>query len=224
MSLYIKLCGFRTLESLDAAIEAGADGIGLVLADSPRQVSGALAKQLFEHIPAHIERIAVLRRPDAKSLRELRALPWDAIQLDYACNAELPPGIGAKACFLLPSFSDQPDLLNSLKSSCLKPNSTPTSNPSLRGCFVVDGPSGGGMGLEPDPERARSAALLGSMVLSGGLDANNVARALQGIRPYAVDASSGLESGRGIKDPKRIRAFVQAARSAVSPQPSAIQK
>jgi phosphoribosylanthranilate isomerase len=79
--------------------------------------------------------------------------------------------------------------------------------------IVLDGPSGQGMGVRVDVERARLAAQRCNLVLAGGLDPDNVFEAVRSIRPAGVDVSGGVESAPGVKDVDRIRAFVAAARA-----------
>ena len=79
--------------------------------------------------------------------------------------------------------------------------------------FLFEGPHSG-MGHQVDLNLAARTALLGEMILAGGLRPDNVGRAIVTVRPFGVDVSSGVESTPGVKDPTRIREFVAAVRSA----------
>ena len=79
--------------------------------------------------------------------------------------------------------------------------------------FVYEGRHSG-VGRAVDWDLAAAVAEMGQMTLAGGLDPDNVAEAIKIVRPFGVDVSSGVESSPGVKDPARIRAFVQAVREA----------
>jgi phosphoribosylanthranilate isomerase len=81
--------------------------------------------------------------------------------------------------------------------------------------LLFEGPISGA-GRVSDWERARELARRTELVLAGGLDAANVASAIESVRPFGVDVSSGVESAPGIKDLEKIERFVRAARTAVS--------
>jgi hypothetical protein len=85
----------------------------------------------------------------------------------------------------------------------------------LPATFVYEGRQSG-KGVTVDWSRAAAIAGRGRMMLAGGLDVDNVARAIAEVRPWGVDVSSGVESAPGIKDPERISAFISAARAAAS--------
>jgi phosphoribosylanthranilate isomerase len=80
--------------------------------------------------------------------------------------------------------------------------------------FVLEAAGRGGRGIAPDAERAAALARRFRIVLAGGLTPENVATAIHRVRPFAVDVSSGVESSLGVKDPERIRRFVDAVRGA----------
>lgn len=188
----IKICGIRDRAGLEAAIEAGADAVGLVLAESPRQVSPAWAADLLRHLPPMVQGIVVMREPDQAQLEVLfeRARPAylqaDAPSLD---GFKLPTG-----CRRLPVYR----------------NSEPAMYPDV---LVFEG-TRSGAGEEADWGLAHAVATRTRVILAGGLHAGNVGEAIAQVRPYAVDVSSGVESAPGIKDRARIMEFVAAVRAA----------
>ena len=192
--MWVKICGLRTVVEVEAAVQAGADAIGLVFARSPRQVSVAEARVLRDAIPKGVEAVAVYRTPGPE-LHEVLALGFDRIQTDATWTAS-----SLAAARWLPALSDGSDVLTRARSL-------------PKGLILVDGPLGGGRGVQADADRVADVARMRPMVLAGGLSPDNVARAIAGVRPYGVDVSSGVESAPGIKDPMRVRAFVAAARS-----------
>ena len=223
MKLYVKICGLCTARDIEAALEAGADGIGLVLSPSPRQVRGRRLRELFEQLPESVERIAVLARPTRDLMKDLLAYAFDGIQFEAPHRAELEQRLSSRQGFLLPSFRDANGLLQRLRDplQALGQEAAASSpgtggRPSLEGAFVLDGPGGGGQGVAAATPRAAKAAQLGPMLLAGGLCADSVGPAIERVRPFGVDVSSGVEASRGVKDPARIHAFVQAARQAAA--------
>ncbi|HEX2404465.1 MAG TPA: phosphoribosylanthranilate isomerase, partial [Acidimicrobiia bacterium] len=82
-----------------------------------------------------------------------------------------------------------------------------------REMVVVDRAARGGTGLTPSWERLAGLSGPGRLIIAGGLDPENVGDAVALVQPFGVDVSSGIEKAPGIKDPKRMHAFVEAARS-----------
>ncbi len=213
--MLVKICGLNTEEAVDAAIEAGADALGFVLAPSPRQISLARAQELLARVPQGIARVAVFGRVRAAEVAPALAFEFHFVQAEVEGSSlpTLPERVG-----FLPVFCDGPYLEERL-ARYLERAGTPSSEAnvpsrSLRDAFVVDGPRGGGRGIPAALERAARAARLGPLVLAGGLTPENVAARVHAVRPHAVDTSSGVESAPGVKDPARIQAFVRAARTA----------
>jgi len=207
MRVTVKICGLCDAAAVDAAVEAGADAVGFVLAEhSPRALTLAAAARLAARVPSGVRRIAVLGRdPDAALLAQLRALPFDAVQL-YE-----PSALGAAQLApleLLPAVADGPGLLRRALAA--------QGRSGRATAIVVDGPGGGGRGRAGDHRRIAAVAWRVPIVLAGGLDPDNVGAAVAHVRPVGVDVSSGVERRPGVKDGARIRAFVAAARAAAS--------
>jgi phosphoribosylanthranilate isomerase len=193
--LWIKICGLKSPEAIEAAAAAGADAVGFVFhADSPRNLSVEEARELQRAVPAGVERVAVFLHP-AQWLVDaiIEAIRPDRIQADAVdlTTLRLPPGQA---------------VLPVLRSGTALPAPLP---PRL----LVEGVRSGA-GEKADWARAALLARRTQLVLAGGLDAGNVAKAVRTVRPFGVDVSSGVESVRGVKDPARIREFIGAARAA----------
>jgi phosphoribosylanthranilate isomerase len=212
MSVRVKICGLTDEAALEAAVAAGVDALGFVLAPSPRQLSLSRARALLRLVPdrieqGRIERVAVFARATRAELERALALGFDALQAEHGSDwPPLPAGV-----FALPVLRDGPDLL--ARAAELPPGPA-HAFPSLRGALVVDGPRGGGQGVRADVGRARALAAGRPVVLAGGLDPSNVAAHIRAVRPWAVDTSSGVERVRGRKDPTLVHAFVRAVRAA----------
>ena len=192
--MWVKICGLTTVTAVEQAVDAGADAIGLVIARSPRQVSLEQAALLRSAIPAGVDAVAVFRTPGPE-LEAVLGLKFDWIQTD--ATWEPTDLVGSR---WLPALKDGPDLAG--RAAALP-----------AGWRLVDGPSGGGLGIRADVQRVAAAAAEHPVVLAGGLNPDNVSSAIARVRPVGVDVSSGVESAPGIKDPMRVRAFVAAARS-----------
>jgi phosphoribosylanthranilate isomerase len=195
--VFVKICGLSTEDSLRAAIEAGADAVGFVFADSPRRVTPKRAMALSATVPAGILRAAVMRHPAAEELEAVMELvrpDWLQTDAEDLAGLRLPAGVEA-----LPVYRDLPDL---------------DSAGMAREDRALFEAAVSGAGVAPDWSRARECAALTRLVLAGGLDPDNVGRAIDIVRPWGVDVSSGVETRPGVKDPAKIAAFITAVRRA----------
>ena len=200
----IKICGLTRIEDLQAAIDAGADAIGLVFyPPSPRYVDLQTAATLASAVPPFVTIVGLFVNAEPQVVREtLAAIPIHLLQFhgdedeSYCRQFDRPY---MKAARVKPGV----DLVQYAATF-------PSAQAILLDAFV-DGYGGGGKvfdwSLVP-------AALGKPVVLSGGLDAGNVGDAVRRVRPAAVDVSSGVEAAKGIKDAEKIKAFVAAVRAA----------
>jgi phosphoribosylanthranilate isomerase len=204
VSVRVKICGLRDEAGLEAAVAAGADALGFVLAPSPRRVTPGELRALLRLVPRGIERIAVFARATRAELEAALELEVDGLQAEI--DSEWP-ALGER--FALPVLRDGPELeARASRAPRIEPRTG-----SLRGALVLDGPLGGGRGVPVDLARAARLAALRPLVLAGGLTPAGVAARILAVRPYAVDVSSGVERLRAHKDPARILAFVRAVRA-----------
>lgn len=195
----IKICGITRVADALAVERGGADALGLVFYDqSPRHVSIAQAAQLIVALPPFISTVGLFVDADAAFVREvLDAVPLDLLQFhgdespEYCAQFNRPylKAVRVKAGV---------DLLQ-----CAAHFST--ARALLLDAHVEGVP--GGTGKTFDWTLIPPALPL-PVILSGGLDVGNVAEAIKQVRPYAVDVSSGVESGKGIKDAAKIAAFI----------------
>ncbi|MCL7960984.1 MAG: phosphoribosylanthranilate isomerase, partial [marine benthic group bacterium] len=184
--------------------EAGADAAGFVFAESPRRVSPEQATELAALLPPDVDRVAVFHHPSADDVAAvLSAFPADIVQCEP--TDELRRAAAAAGARLLPVLHDGPEL-DALAGESPKTADGPAA--------ILEAAGKGGRGHRPDWERAARLARRLPLVLAGGLGPGNVADAIHVVCPFGVDVSSGVEETRGHKDPVRIAAFVQAARTA----------
>ena len=213
MSLIVKICGLSTPETIDAALDAGADMIGLVFfPPSPRFVVPAAAAPLAERARGRAAVTVLTVDMDEAGLAEIvAAVRPDWLQLH---GGEPPDQVAAlKRRFGLPAMKaigirEPADLAQAdtyrgfadrllLDAKPPKGATRPGGNAVAFDWTILEG-------FDPGMP----------WMLSGGLDPDNVAEAVRIARPPGLDVSSGVESAPGIKDPARIAAFVAAARAA----------
>ncbi|MFQ5635239.1 MAG: phosphoribosylanthranilate isomerase [Gammaproteobacteria bacterium] len=195
MATFVKICGLSTPADVTAAVDAGADAVGFVFAESPRRVSAARAAELTRSVPASVVRVAVMRHPTQEEWDEVAAgFEPDWLQTDAGDFS----GLQIDACVRrLPVYRDVPGL---------------DSGEIGREQCVLFEANDSGVGDRVDWDKAARLAASTRLLLAGGLDPLNVAAAIKKVRPWGVDVSSGVERSHGEKDPDRIAAFVDAVR------------
>lgn len=200
----IKICGLTREEDVDAAVAAGADAIGFVFyPPSPRYVTPARAAELVRRIPPFVDVLGLFVNEVPETVRAVcEQVPINLLQFhgdeDPAyCRRFARPYL--RAARVRPGL----DLVEFA-------SSFPESRGLLLDAFV-EGYGGGGHVFD---WTLIPPGLPGFLVLSGGLTAANVGDAVRRVRPAAVDVSSGVEMGKGIKDHAKIAAFVAAVRAA----------
>ena len=202
----IKVCGLTREADVDAAVEAGANAIGFVLYDkSPRHVSAERAGVLARRLPPFVTPVVLLVNADADlRQRALDAVPNALLQFHgdetaAECVAASRPFL--RAARMAPGL-DLADFARQFAGA-----------QALLVDAHVAGYGGGGQvfdwSLLPQP-----GELPLPLVLSGGLHAGNVGEGIRRVRPWAVDVSSGVEIGKGLKDVALMRQFCQAVRLA----------
>jgi phosphoribosylanthranilate isomerase len=220
MSLIVKICGLSTPETLDVALDAGADMVGFVFfPPSPRNVSFETARALGERVRGRAQKVALTVDADDALLEAVvHALQPDVLQLH---GRELPARVWAlKRHFGLP-------VMKAIALEAKSDLSAVETYATLADRLLFD--------ARPPREATRPGGLGKSFewhllediepgvpfMLSGGLHADNVGEALRITRAPGVDVSSGVERAPGVKDADKIRAFVRAARQAVAETPAA---
>ena len=204
MKTRIKICGLTREEDVDAAVAAGADAIGFVFhPPSPRFVTPQRAAELARRIPPFVAVVGLF----------VNATPETVLA---ACHA-LPIGIlqfhGDEEAAYCRQFA-RPYLRAARVRPGLDLLEFAGAFPDARGLLLDAFVAGYGGGGEVFDWTLIPPDLPGFLVLSGGLTASNVGSAIARVRPVAVDVSSGVETGKGIKDHSKIAAFVAAVRTA----------
>jgi phosphoribosylanthranilate isomerase len=213
MSLLVKICGLSTAETLDVALEAGADAVGFVFfAPSPRHLGYETARTLAARVKGRAEKVALtVDADDATFAAIVEALRPDLLQLH---GKEPPARVAAiKQRFRLPVMKAIPvetraDLV------AIETYAGVADRLLFDALAPREATRPGGLGKPFDWRLLENLDPGVPFMLSGGLDAGNVAEALRVTRARGVDVSSGVERAPGEKDPDKIRAFVRAARAA----------
>ena len=196
MSGWIKICGLTTAEGVSAAMDAGVDAIGFVFAPSVRRVTAERAAELARPARQRLTCIAVTQKPDQFAVDEIvRSFHPDLLQTDLEDFTRL----------------HLPQRLARLP--VVRATDAPLAEYPAR--LLFEG-ARSGSGEVGDWEQAAALARRSRLILAGGLHAGNVAAAIRTVRPFGVDASSGVEARAGVKSTTKIREFVQAARAAFS--------
>jgi phosphoribosylanthranilate isomerase len=183
----VKVCGITRRQDAEAAVAAGASAIGFVFVPtSPRYVSPETAAELGRGLDVWKVGVFVDESP-ASVEAVMRAAHLDIAQV----YGELP---------------DVPRIWHALRVGQTSRSARDLQIPPNVEAVLLDGPANG---VTFDWEQARG--LSEKIILAGGLNASNVAEAIRIAKPWGVDASSGLESAPGIKDPEKVRQFVKAA-------------
>lgn len=203
--MIVKICGIRDVDVAEAAVEAGADWIGLVRErSSPRWVDDRTAAAIAAAVGSRADLVGVFVEPDLTTcVADVDRFGLRAIQIHGRISDLI--------------IADAPALV-------LRAVNPRRPTDAFRIDWPVDQlvlldaprePSGpfGGTGRTVDLDVAAAVASHRPIILAGGLTPDNVARAIRLVRPRGVDASSGLEHTPGVKDPSRVRAFVAAVRA-----------
>ncbi len=201
----VKICGITRPEDGVAAAGAGADAIGLMFfAGSPRRVSMDQARRIADALPPFVTIVGVFVDPDPSEVRAaMAAVPLQLLQFH---GDESPAFCEGFALPYMKAVRVRPGLdLVQYASRFSKAKAL------LLDAFVQG--AHGGTGQSFDWSLVPPGLDL-PLVLSGGLNPENVADAIRQIRPWAVDVSSGVEAAQGIKDPEKMVAFMQGVRSA----------
>jgi phosphoribosylanthranilate isomerase len=220
MSLWIKICGNTSLEDALLAVDAGADAVGFVFAPSPRQVTAMQAAAIARKLPPSIEKIGVfVDAPLDQIYLVVRECGLTGVQLHFDAPPELPEKLrahlGPQVRILRVVHFDAGEAAGAAEQIALH-----LRNPHVDAVLVDSRTAAavGGTGSAFDWASARSTVFLDAkerkLIAAGGLNPANVAEAIATLRPWGVDAVSGIESAPGRKDPTKVREFVTNARAA----------
>ncbi len=193
----VKICGLSTKEAVETAVSAGADYIGFVFAPSKRQVTVEQAIELAKFIPANVKKVGVFVSPNRTELLEaIEKVGLDLVQVHGQVVDKLFEN--------LPCGSIQVVQVD-------EGGHVPNSQADY---LLFDAPVAGS-GQTFDWGKLDTTGLAQPFFIAGGLNEDNVARAIQHFSPFAVDVSSGVETD-GQKDHEKIRRFIERVKNGIS--------
>lgn len=213
MATLVKICGLRTPETLDAALDAGADFTGFVFfAPSPRHIDYEQARALGARVAGRARKVALTVDADDTTFEAIvAALRPDMLQLH---GKESPERLTAlRTRFGLPLMKALP-VETAADLAAVRTYAGVADWLLFDARAPKDATRPGGLGRPFDWTLLKALDPGLPFMLSGGLEPGNVGQALEITQAPAVDVSSGVESVPGVKDPSRIRAFVRAVREA----------
>lgn len=202
----VKLCGITRAEDAALAVAAGADALGVVLAESPRRVSLEQAERALADVPPFVARVGVFVDADSAFVAEaVERLGLHAVQYH---GDEQP-----EACASAPA-----PVIKALRVGRAEDLAAAEAYRGAVAALLLDGRvegAYGGTGVAFDWRSVAPAVPSWvPVVVAGGLRADNVADAISVLAPYAVDVSSGVEREPGAKDPGAVKRFIAAVRAA----------
>jgi phosphoribosylanthranilate isomerase len=212
MSLIVKICGLSTRETLDVALDAGADMVGFVFfPPSPRHLALDVGRDLGQAVKGRAAKVALtVDADDATLAGVVEALQPDLLQLH---GRETPARLtDIKQKFGLPVMKALP-VETSADLAVLSGYRDVADRILFDARAPKDATRPGGLGAVFDWHLLENLDLALPFMVSGGLHAGNLAEAVRVTRAGGVDVSSGVERAAGIKDPEMIRAFIRAARA-----------
>ncbi|MDB5530908.1 MAG: phosphoribosylanthranilate isomerase [Devosia sp.] len=210
--LIVKICGIKTPDMLEVAIEAGADMVGFMhFVRSPRHVTIEEVASLISEARGRVQTCVVLVNPDNSCVAEIAALGPDWIQLHGPETPHRVEAIRAEAGV---------EIMKALPIGGADDVAHVAAFAQIADRILLDAkpPKGadrpGGLGESFDWSLLKALDPALDFMLSGGLTPENVAEAIRTVRPFGVDVSSGVETAPGVKDKRLIEAFIRNARAA----------
>ena len=209
----VKICGITNIEDARAAVDLGADALGFIFVpDTPRYVKPHIAARIISDLPPFITKVGVFADASAEAISEVFEL----------CGLNVLQLHGSET----PDYCGEIGISKIIKAFRMKDEQSLSAIPKYKvSAYLLDTyvkGKKGGTGEIFNWGLAKKAKAYGRIIVAGGLNPENVAWAIQHVRPYGVDVSSGVESRPGKKDHSKIRAFIENVRGCDqnSPNPS----
>lgn len=223
--MWIKICGNTSLADVQASIDAGADAVGYVFAESPRRVTARQVAAIAPGLPHDLTQMGVFASGDIEEIAaSARAAGVNGIQLHTSLDLRRLDALRSAfdpSFFLVQTLHWDLNGDPSEAAARLREELRTLAHHGVADAVLIDTKNttaSGGTGQRFDWEHARNA-LSGAagklrIIVAGGLSPANVSQAIRTLRPWGVDVSSGVEASPGKKDPLRVKEFIRAARLA----------
>ncbi|MEL7209049.1 MAG: phosphoribosylanthranilate isomerase [Actinomycetota bacterium] len=202
--MFVKICGITTEEDALLAVAMGADSVGFIFAPSTRQVAPARVQTIVPRLPPETTTIGVFRDADREQVvQTVDQCGLRGAQLHGHESVEDSMWVAERVGVMIKAFVAGESELDRVAEYGAH-------------AILVEGPTPGS-GQVFDWSLMDRVPLGQRVILSGGLDPDNVARGIEQVGPWGVDVATGVESTTGHKDARKVRAFVANARAAVGP-------
>ena len=199
--MFVKICGQTSEEDALLSVALGADALGFIFAPSPRQVAPGLVHDIVRRLPPEILTFGVFRNE----------LPQRVAKIVHECGLRGAQLHGRET-------PDQSQWLKERIPVVIK--AFMAGDPGIKhagehgvDAILLDSPSGGGSGKVFDWRLSEDAPAGIPLILAGGLNADNIADAIEKVHPFGVDTCTGVESEPGRKDPRKLRLFIANAKA-----------
>ncbi len=204
---YIKVCGLKRIEDIENSIKYGANALGFVykVPDSPRNLEKSTIERFLRSIPRKVIRVLVLKPRNIDELKLIvKEINADLYQIhgDFKLSdlEKIPLSLKGK---LVLGFRVNQENLNEVMNIINK----------IRHqffAFLIDNSEGDGHKLDVEiAEKVIKNTNNAKIILAGGIDIENAEDIVKNLKPYGIDVSSSLESEKGVKDPKKIKQFLE---------------
>jgi phosphoribosylanthranilate isomerase len=224
--MWVKICGITTLEDAQLAIRAGADAVGFVFASSPRRITPEAVRAITKELSSSVEKIGVFVDASAEEIMvACETAGLSGVQLHGEDSADRVSDLHIRlektsarlrVIEVVHYDGNAANFADQLRAW----NAQPGTHEDPRTVLVDTHMAGklGGTGIPFDWRAAQDSFLQQAahlrLIAAGGLRPENVRQAIQTLRPWGVDVSSGVESVPGRKDHQRVTEFIRAARAA----------
>ena len=205
MTVWIKICGITNEEDGLAAARLGADALGFVFAQSPRRISPEKARQIIKALPPLVQTVGVFVDEDLEEVSSVAEM----------CGLDILQFHGSESADYCDSFDHR--VIKAVRLRNRQDIKSLAKYDGVVQALLLDTylpDKLGGTGMTFNWQWALEAGKYGRIILAGGLNQENVAAAISIVKPYGVDASSGLEQSPGVKDHEKVTQFIAEARKA----------
>ncbi len=222
--MWIKICGTTNIDDAQHAADAGADALGFVFAPSPRRVTEAQARHIVSHLSSEVETYGVFVDASIEEIvHTVLACGLTGVQLHRTLNAgqeSFEPALPEKLRrHFLARCSQEVRIVSVVAFDEALEDQFEGAARSAD-ALLIDSRLGGGSGIRFDWAAARAsfqkARGKSRVIAAGGLSPENVEEAIETLAPWGVDVVTGVEASPGRKDPRKVEAFIQAARRSVA--------
>lgn len=203
--MFVKICGITSEEDALLAVAMGADAVGFIFAPSRRQVAAGLVRDIVRRLPPEVLTVGVFRDESAQRVVDVvNGAGLRAAQLSGLETAEQTVWVRKRVPFVIKGFAAGDLALD-------------RADDFGADAILVDSHAPGS-GEVFDWSLAEGAPLNRRVIVAGGLTPENVAEAIEAIRPWGVDVDTGTEEAPGRKDARKVREFILNARRADPPR------